>query len=275
MTRHPIDQAPGTPLFTGLVVSRPRSFPVSRRAGVLAVATLLHLSVLVAWLVAPFVALELMEPPRAQFDLVFRPSRLPASGGGAAAGPHHQGGPGPRAVRPRPPAPASTPRPAALLPPEEEMPGITPAITGNGAGGDLGGPLDGRGGGGDGSGTRTGPGNCADCPPGPGGDGDSGVALEWDPRITQPVLIPSTRNLPRYPAIARRAKIQATVVLRIVVDDTGRVGAIEVLKSPDPRWGFDLEAIEAVKQWRYHPALIGGRPVASYVRVLVEFNLVD
>jgi protein TonB len=93
--------------------------------------------------------------------------------------------------------------------------------------------------------------------------------------VAPAVLVPSSRVLPRYPAIARRARIQATVVLRIVIDADGRVGAIEVLRSPDPRWGFDLEAIEAVKQWRYRPAVLHGAPVPAYARVIVEFTLVD
>jgi TonB family protein len=69
--------------------------------------------------------------------------------------------------------------------------------------------------------------------------------------------------------------VRGDVVLRIVIEADGRVGAIEVLRGPDPRFGFDLEAIEAVKQWRYRPALLDGRPVAAYARVFVEFTLVD
>jgi protein TonB len=65
----------------------------------------------------------------------------------------------------------------------------------------------------------------------------------------------------------------ASVILLAVVDKDGRVGEIEVMKSPDPRWGFDLAAIDAVKQWRYQPALMNGAPVAAYIQVMVEFTL--
>lgn len=46
-----------------------------------------------------------------------------------------------------------------------------------------------------------------------------------------------------------------------------------MLSSPDPRFGFDLAAIEAVKQWRYRPAMLGRRRVAVQASVMVEFSL--
>jgi protein TonB len=87
------------------------------------------------------------------------------------------------------------------------------------------------------------------------------------------VIIPSSRKLPDYPDLARRARVEGTVILLIGIESDGRVGAVEVLRSPDPRYGFDLAAIEAVKQWRYRPALLGGRPVAVQANVMVEFTL--
>jgi len=36
---------------------------------------------------------------------------------------------------------------------------------------------------------------------------------------------------------------------------------------------FDQAAVEAVKKWKYQPALQGGRPVKVYLTVIVEFNL--
>jgi protein TonB len=95
---------------------------------------------------------------------------------------------------------------------------------------------------------------------------------EGHPDITPPVQRP-TRAYPRYPELARKAGVQGTVVLLIVIDQDGRVGEIEVLRSPDPRFGFDLAAIEAVKQWRYQPALLAGRPVAVQASVTIEFTI--
>jgi protein TonB len=93
------------------------------------------------------------------------------------------------------------------------------------------------------------------------------------PGLVPPRIIPSSRALPQYPAAARRAGLLGTVILMIVVDADGSVGQIEVLRSPDQRWGFDLSAIDAVKQWRYEPALMNGKAVAAYITVMVEFTL--
>jgi protein TonB len=86
-------------------------------------------------------------------------------------------------------------------------------------------------------------------------------------------VIVSTRTLPKYPELARRARVEGSVILLITIDREGRVGEVEVLRSPDPRYGFDLAAIEAVRQWRYRPALLDGRPVAVQASVMVEFAI--
>jgi len=89
----------------------------------------------------------------------------------------------------------------------------------------------------------------------------------------QPVLIESTRAVPKYPEIARRARVEGTVILLITIGPDGTVGQVEVLRAPDQIWGFDLAALEAVKRWRYRPALMSGRPVSVYAQVMVEFTL--
>jgi outer membrane biosynthesis protein TonB len=45
------------------------------------------------------------------------------------------------------------------------------------------------------------------------------------------------------------------------------------MSAPDPRYGFDLATLEAVKQWRYQPALLGGRPVAVQASITFEFSI--
>jgi len=107
---------------------------------------------------------------------------------------------------------------------------------------------------------------------GPGG-GEDGPFLSWAAGLIPPRIIPSSRALPQYPDLARRAGLQGTVVLLVVVEADGSVGEIEVIRSPDQRWGFDLAAIGAVKEWRYEPALMNDKPVAAYIQVMVEFAL--
>ena len=107
----------------------------------------------------------------------------------------------------------------------------------------------------------------------PGNDEMNGPFGPSTPGLVPPRIIPSSRALPQYPPAARRAGLLGTVILMVVIEEDGQVGEIQVLRSPDQRWGFDLSAIDAVKQWRYEPALMNGRAVAAYITVMVEFTL--
>ena len=75
---------------------------------------------------------------------------------------------------------------------------------------------------------------------------------------------------PEYPELARKARAQGKVLLEIVVGTTGEVEEVRILRS-DPL--FDQAAVEAVRKWRYQPALQGGRPVRVYLTVKVDFEL--
>jgi TonB family protein len=91
--------------------------------------------------------------------------------------------------------------------------------------------------------------------------------------VTNPELIPESRVQPRYPEIARKAKVAGRVILQAIVRQDGSVGEIQVLSSPGKRFGFDEAAIEAVRQWRYKPGLQNGKPVDVYFTVVVDFPL--
>ena len=73
--------------------------------------------------------------------------------------------------------------------------------------------------------------------------------------------------------IARKAKIQGKVVLQAVIKKDGSVGDIQVLQSPGAKFGFDEQAIAAVRQWKYKPGLQNGKPVDVYFTVVVTFEL--
>lgn len=85
-------------------------------------------------------------------------------------------------------------------------------------------------------------------------------------------LIASSQILPKYPASALRAGETGTVLVLASIDRNG----VPVEVSLDDRSGnrdFDRSALQAVRQWRFQPALRDGKPVASTVRVPVEFAL--
>ena len=275
------------PLFSDLIVSRPApSRPPRSRAMAVAVAFSLHITLLAGIALAPFVVLEVMPPPRATVEVALPPApRGTPQGDNRPASLIRSGHPDARPASSPPPVPPraartvreAPPRPSAIQLPEPNPSAASQVALlteGQPAAPDVSGDPDGTGS--SPTGTTTG----HEGPPGTGprGPGMDETALEGPlgpdfPGLTQPVLIPASRALPKYPDLARRAGLQGTVILLIVVGADGAVGEIEVVRSPDQRWGFDLEAIEAVKQWRYHPALLNGRPVSVYAQVMVEFAL--
>ncbi len=92
-------------------------------------------------------------------------------------------------------------------------------------------------------------------------------------RVSDPVLIASSRIRPRYPTLAREAGIQGQVVLRAVVRKDGTVGEITVLRGPGARLGFERAAVDAVRRWKYKPGLQNGKPVDVHFEIVVDFDL--
>lgn len=76
---------------------------------------------------------------------------------------------------------------------------------------------------------------------------------------------------PEYSTEARQANFQGVCVLGIVVESNGRPSHIRVLRSLG--MGLDEKAIEAVKRWRFKPAMQDGKPVAVQVAVQVTFHI--
>src|SRR5262245_24980011 len=71
---------------------------------------------------------------------------------------------------------------------------------------------------------------------------------------------------PELPAAAKAVGITSgAVTAEIVVDETGRVGDIKILRSIPQ---LDAAAVANLKTWMYQPATLGGRPVP--VRIIVE-----
>jgi len=77
---------------------------------------------------------------------------------------------------------------------------------------------------------------------------------------------------PEYPKEARKAKYRGVVALGMIVETDGRPYHIKVLRSL-PQYGLDEKAIEAVKKWRFKPAMKDNTPVAAYISVEVDFRL--
>jgi TonB family protein len=78
---------------------------------------------------------------------------------------------------------------------------------------------------------------------------------------------------PNYTAEAMRARIQGVVRLECIVEPDGTVSAIRVVKSLDPNFGLDNEALRTAKQWRFVPGMKDGSPVRALILVEMSFTL--
>jgi protein TonB len=83
----------------------------------------------------------------------------------------------------------------------------------------------------------------------------SGVT-DVGPGISPPQVI--FQPDPDYPMAARKRKQQGTCVLALVVDENGRPRDVHVTRSVNKV--LDQNAIDAVTQWKFKPALRDGKP---------------
>jgi len=104
-----------------------------------------------------------------------------------------------------------------------------------------------------------------DPPPGPYLAGVNGVG--------NPVLIEESKVDPIYPEDARAKRADGQVILQAIVRTDGTLGKIDLIRVNRPNLGFEESAIQAVKQWRYKPALFDGKPVEVYFTVIIDFSL--
>ncbi len=106
------------------------------------------------------------------------------------------------------------------------------------------------------------------APPPASTTGPSRVKLGGDVEAAK--LIRMVR--PIYPSIARQARIQGTVVLTAIIGEDGRVEMLHYVSGPPL---LVQAALDAVRQWRYAPTLLNGRPVSVETTITVVFTLGD
>jgi protein TonB len=127
--------------------------------------------------------------------------------------------------------------------------------------GDLGGMGTGSGGGiGSGRGNGYGPGE--------GGGYGSGI-YHVGGGVAAPQLIFAPD--PEFSDEARRAKFQGVCVVSLVVDAHGTPQRVQVLRHLG--MGLDQKAVDAVKQYRFKPATLQGKPVPVEVNIEVTFRI--
>jgi protein TonB len=106
------------------------------------------------------------------------------------------------------------------------------------------------------------------------------VAQPEAPEATGPVRVRPGGDLrepvkirhvaPVYPQLAMAARVQGSVVIDCVIDQSGTITSVTVLRSHPL---LEQAAVEAVRQWRYRPTLLNGTPVSVILTVTVDFRL--
>ena len=88
-----------------------------------------------------------------------------------------------------------------------------------------------------------------------------------------PIIAPREIDTPEpeYSDAGRRAKQQGTVLLAVIVDSNGSTHDVKVLVPLG--FGLDEKAVEAVRQWKFAPAMKDGKSVAALIHVAVRFRL--
>ncbi len=94
-------------------------------------------------------------------------------------------------------------------------------------------------------------------------------AVRAKDQIKPPELIKKVN--PFYPEEARKEGIQGVVILEIMTDEEGKVVRVKILKSDSSI--LNKAAIDAVRQWKYEPLILKGKPTPVIFTITVSFRL--
>ena len=83
--------------------------------------------------------------------------------------------------------------------------------------------------------------------------------------------IPISRVAPAYPREALRRGVSGTVRVQATIAPDGSVERMELAQSSGDRY-LDRAAMEAVRRWRFSPAMRNGQPVSAQVVIPVDFS---
>lgn len=106
--------------------------------------------------------------------------------------------------------------------------------------------------------------------------GNLGLGSNGGPKIPVPVggevnsaqLVSSVP--PVYPTLAKTQRLSGDVKIDALIDENGRVTGMKVISGPVM---LHQAAMDALKQWRYKPAMLNGNPVSMHLMVTIQFRL--
>jgi protein TonB len=88
--------------------------------------------------------------------------------------------------------------------------------------------------------------------------------VDSEPKVASEVKIP-------YPEEARRAGIEGTVTLSITIDPEGKVVSVKIVSGPG--YGLNEAARDAIRRFRFKPAIKGGEAVSTEMKYAYTFLL--
>jgi protein TonB len=121
---------------------------------------------------------------------------------------------------------------------------------------------------GTGNGSGIGSGNGNGIGPGSGGNTGGGV-MHIGGGVSKPVVLYSVE--PEFSEEARKAKFSGNVEVYLWVDEDGRPSHIRIVRGVG--MGLDEKAVEAVRQYRFKPAMKDGKPVKVDLYIDVNFQI--
>ncbi len=87
--------------------------------------------------------------------------------------------------------------------------------------------------------------------------------------VSPPILLYAVD--PQFSPQAKDKKVGGTVLVGLIVDEKGKPLYIRVIRGVG--MGLDENAVEAVKQYKFKPAMENGRPVRVSINIEVNFDL--
>ncbi len=76
---------------------------------------------------------------------------------------------------------------------------------------------------------------------------------------------------PSYTDSARKDRLQGTTSLKVIVNERGQPEIIEIAKGLGD--GMDLQALDAVSQWRFQPATMNKKAVPVEITIQIGVTL--
>jgi protein TonB len=74
---------------------------------------------------------------------------------------------------------------------------------------------------------------------------------------------------PVYPAEARARRVAGVVLLQVIVNEKGEAYEVKVVRGHPL---LDMSAVDAVRQWRFKPTQVHGKPVPVLGTIAITFD---